>query len=286
MADYWIKLYMEILDDPKMGTLPDRLWRRCIELFLLAGKLTGFRGNGNLPTTQGLAWTLRMPTDELELDMTQLETTGIIERTLTGWNVVNFAKRQARVPDLERKRQQRERERQENKTLPLKETDIKDTEDRSRSIRRDSVVTELSRNVTEDTTPLAPPSQLDSIREGEYPPANPASLCESVYRKVTGQPSIPADNRRNDALRNLETVLESYSWKIDDKMIDEGKQIFAQWCSTISEKTGRGYSRLNTAWLGKWLEQLAPVPEATHGIGQQTDLERAMARIHAAAQEG
>jgi len=128
-------------------------------------------------------------------------------------------------------------------------------------------------------------SLRDNLREGEYPPANPASLCESVYRKVTGQPSIPADNRRNDALRNLETVLESYSWKIDDKMIDEGKQIFAQWCSTISEKTGRGYSRLNTAWLGKWLEQLAPVPEATHGIGQQTDLERAMARIHAAAQE-
>jgi len=27
MADYWIKLYHEIIDDPKMATMPDRLWR-------------------------------------------------------------------------------------------------------------------------------------------------------------------------------------------------------------------------------------------------------------------
>lgn len=38
-AKYWIKLYHEILHDPKMGRLPDNLWRRCIELFLLAGEL-------------------------------------------------------------------------------------------------------------------------------------------------------------------------------------------------------------------------------------------------------
>jgi hypothetical protein len=29
----WIKLYLEILDDPKMGKLPDWCWRRAIELF-------------------------------------------------------------------------------------------------------------------------------------------------------------------------------------------------------------------------------------------------------------
>ena len=31
---YWIKLYHEVLDDPKMALLPDRLWRRTIELFI------------------------------------------------------------------------------------------------------------------------------------------------------------------------------------------------------------------------------------------------------------
>ena len=34
---YWIKLYHEILEDPKMGRLSDRQFRRVIELFLLAG---------------------------------------------------------------------------------------------------------------------------------------------------------------------------------------------------------------------------------------------------------
>lgn len=31
MADYWLKLYIEILDDPKMATLPDRVWREKVE---------------------------------------------------------------------------------------------------------------------------------------------------------------------------------------------------------------------------------------------------------------
>ena len=31
MYKYWIKLYHEILDDPKMGRLSDRTWRRTNE---------------------------------------------------------------------------------------------------------------------------------------------------------------------------------------------------------------------------------------------------------------
>ena len=37
-SKYWIKLYYEILDDPKLGKLTDWLFRRAIELFLLAGE--------------------------------------------------------------------------------------------------------------------------------------------------------------------------------------------------------------------------------------------------------
>jgi len=35
---FWIKLFLEILDDPKMGFLPDWRWQRAVELFLLAGE--------------------------------------------------------------------------------------------------------------------------------------------------------------------------------------------------------------------------------------------------------
>jgi hypothetical protein len=35
---FWIKLNIEILDDLKMGRLANHMWRRAVELFLLAGR--------------------------------------------------------------------------------------------------------------------------------------------------------------------------------------------------------------------------------------------------------
>jgi hypothetical protein len=110
MADYWIKLYIDIIHDSKMGILPDRLWRRVIELFLLAGH---YRRSGELPGTQELAWELRVSTDDLEMDLRQVEMTGIITRTATGWMVNKFAQRQAAVPTAERMRNYREKQHHE-----------------------------------------------------------------------------------------------------------------------------------------------------------------------------
>jgi DnaD/phage-associated family protein len=112
MADYWIKAYIEILDDPKMATMPDRLWRRAMEMFLLAGRYSKEK-SGHLPDTNQLAWALRMTSDELLLDMKQLETARIVKKTKDGWQVINFEKRQAASTAAERKRQQREREQRE-----------------------------------------------------------------------------------------------------------------------------------------------------------------------------
>jgi DnaD/phage-associated family protein len=112
MADYWIKAYIEILDDPKMATMPDRLWRRAMEMFLLAG-IYSKEKSGHLPDTNQLAWALRMTSDELLLDMKQLETARIVKKTKDGWQVINFEKRQAASTAAERKRQQREREQRE-----------------------------------------------------------------------------------------------------------------------------------------------------------------------------
>ena len=63
---FWIKLYIEILDDPKMGRLPNHLWRRAVELFLLAGR----QGNdGALPPVKEMAWTLRLSEDKVLEDL-------------------------------------------------------------------------------------------------------------------------------------------------------------------------------------------------------------------------
>lgn len=108
MADYWLKLYIEILDDPKMATLPDRVWRRIIELFLVAKRLGK---DGRLPDTRQIAWMLRMSPDELEGDMAQIAQTGIAIREVNGWLIPKFAQRQAAVSDAERKAQERIRKR-------------------------------------------------------------------------------------------------------------------------------------------------------------------------------
>lgn len=90
---YWVKLYLEILHDPKMGRLSDRLWRRVIELYLLAGENGG---TGDIPDTDDLAWTLRADRDELETELQELANIDVVRETETGWFVIEFAKHQSR----------------------------------------------------------------------------------------------------------------------------------------------------------------------------------------------
>jgi DNA-binding transcriptional regulator YhcF (GntR family) len=109
-SKYWIKLYHEVLDDPKMGMLPDTAWRRCIELFLMAGEMDA---GGQLPATDKIAWRLRLSPLMLEDDLKHLEAAGIIERTDDGWLVVKFADRQRALTSTERSTLKRERDKKQ-----------------------------------------------------------------------------------------------------------------------------------------------------------------------------
>lgn len=109
-GNYWIKLFIEILDDSKMATLPDRLWRRVVELFLLAGR---YYKDGVLPDTNELSWALRMSMDDLDLDLKQIAQIGIINKTETGWLVVNFARRQSKMTAAEKMRLARKQSQQD-----------------------------------------------------------------------------------------------------------------------------------------------------------------------------
>lgn len=88
----WIKLYIEILDDPKMGRMPDWLFRRAIELFLLAGR----NGNdGVLPPVEDMAWILRLDETKLREALHCLEEVGVVhEAEPDVWVVTHFAERQ------------------------------------------------------------------------------------------------------------------------------------------------------------------------------------------------
>lgn len=96
----WIKLYIEILDDPKMGLLPNHLWRRAIELFLMAGECAQ---GGALGSVTEIAWRLRVAEGGLLQALRSLEEIGIVHCTEENiWVVTKFADRQAAEPVKER----------------------------------------------------------------------------------------------------------------------------------------------------------------------------------------
>ena len=91
MANTWIKLYHEILTDPKMGRMSDKLFRRTIELFLIAGIEDN---DGILPEIQDISWTLRTTDKEIQKVIEELENLNIITNSDQGYVITHFQDRQ------------------------------------------------------------------------------------------------------------------------------------------------------------------------------------------------
>ena len=154
-SKYWIKLYIEILDDPKMGRLTDRLAWRTIQLFLLAGDING---SGKLPSVDDMSWRLRLKPEELETDLADLASSGIVHKDNDHWIVTKFEDRQAPVSDAERMRRYRGRKQKalyygnepsdDTVTIRNVDTDI-DTEsdidtDKEEEVNPDGIYADLS----------------------------------------------------------------------------------------------------------------------------------------------
>jgi hypothetical protein len=68
-ASHWIKLYTEILHDPKVNLMGEHLCWRMVQLFLLAGDKNQ---DGILPPLADMAWILRVDAEQLETDLIEL----------------------------------------------------------------------------------------------------------------------------------------------------------------------------------------------------------------------
>lgn len=95
-----------MLDDAKVGRLSDRLFRRMIQLFLLAGETNRA---GYLPSMSDMAWRLRIDEEILETEMNDLAKVGILTLDKGEWLVTNFALRQAAMSNSERAKRWREK---------------------------------------------------------------------------------------------------------------------------------------------------------------------------------
>ena len=101
MASYvWAKVWIEILYDYKMACLSDHLWRRTIELILLAKELDPVEGY--LPHIDEMAFKLRSSPELLEAELNDLAAVGIVELLQDGLFLPNFKVRPGKISGAER----------------------------------------------------------------------------------------------------------------------------------------------------------------------------------------
>lgn len=196
---YWIKLYMEILDDPKMGRMDDTLWRRTIELFLLAAKTSE---DGALPPVSDISWNLRVSETDILNALEKLQDLGIVFEDESGWMVTHFAERQDADSHAERQMRYKESRR----TSPKPVTKSHPTGDDP-----------MTQPVTNSQTEKSREEKNQSREEGEESRAeSPAATatfsnsadptCERVFQQVTGWISLPV-GERDDAIDALRMIL-------------------------------------------------------------------------------
>lgn len=226
-SQYWIKLYVEIIDDPKMGRLSRSLRYRVIEMLVLAGECNQ---HGYLPPLEDMAWKLRENVETLESDLIELAKSRILDQRNGNWYVVNFEKRQA--PSSNAKRVQEFRKRQRNADVTKSYTSnapesVSETE------------TESEAKIEEEVL-LLPLTPLEASKHPDI------QLFQRVSRTF---PGVNDYRIVIDAVRFLrqnhphETELESYL-----------TPFWLAW-DNLKRTDGKPANKTNPTWLTEWAVQ-------------------------------
>jgi hypothetical protein len=235
---YWVKLYTEIINDPKMATLPDRLWRRIVELFAIAGD---FRQDGRIPETRQLAWILRMNPDDLELDLQQIASIGIIDKTIDGWMVTHFKERQAPASGAQRMERLRENKQKQQYYGNGDETVTK---------RHVEVDTESDKSRVEQIKPAVSSAEISQAKSQYMEQATQAD-AHRMLLTVSKYAALPSDQ-----LRNVETVQAMIIAHGEEKTKEALTRAREKWIHTQG-KNGKNYSPLNiSGWVGWALDNV------------------------------
>jgi hypothetical protein len=110
---YFLKLHYDIIDDWKVGTLPDSLKWRFIQCLCVAGE---YQKKGLLPDINHFAYRIRQEPQSLNSDMMRLAQNELVELVQTSegerWYITNYEKRQKKIPNDQRQRDYRNRQKQ------------------------------------------------------------------------------------------------------------------------------------------------------------------------------
>src|SRR3990172_8013899 len=163
----WVKLYTEMLDDPKIGRLTAALRWRFVELVLLAGECDaeGYLLKGDEPLTiDDIAWRLRGDPDNLKENMDRLQEAGLIENQDGVWLISKFAERQGRSQSEKRKqwREAQQRKRGKDEQEPDEENDQEDEPEKEENDIPDDI-----KSVIDDSSMSHTPRVEESREEVE-----------------------------------------------------------------------------------------------------------------------
>ena len=106
---YWLKLYTDILDDPKYFKLSDAAKLGFYEILLVAKKIEGGDITGKLPSIDDIAFHTRKSVDQWNEILPEFESLGMIEYIEDKPTIKNYKKRQESIPVKERVKQYRKR---------------------------------------------------------------------------------------------------------------------------------------------------------------------------------
>lgn len=114
----WVKIYTEMLDDPKLAKIDDVSKYRFVQLILVAAECDAggaFIVGENEMTIDEIAWRLRMDKKKLSTDIDVLIKSGILQKDGSILEIPKFAERQGPTQKEKRavwkERQQKKRER-------------------------------------------------------------------------------------------------------------------------------------------------------------------------------
>ena len=237
-SSYWLKLYTEILDDPKIGLMPDWLFRRFIELLLVAKE---YNKDGLLQPVPKLAWRIRLGEDQVEDALRALMEVGVVAKTPDGWLIVKFAERQKPVSGGERMRQYRKRNRNEPVT--------KSNHDRvTPSSSSSSSVSENQYESLYDSWNWVPSTPLEADK-------HPALV---LFKTATGL--LPGEG---DWERAIGWIIQAGK-KFHEHPDDLGNRINRAYLQLKGRKRqdGREYDACNVWWL-EYVYNDTPLPKST-----------------------
>lgn len=177
----WVKMYTEMLDDPKIGRLSDAIKWRFVSLVLLAGECDqdGALISGNEPmSVTDIAWRLRVTREQCETEINPLIECGILADDTGLYFIPKFSERQGR-PQSEKRAMWRERQAR-----------LREQKETKESVTRDSPVTnasrvEKSRVEKREKSAAKPPTppQIESYRKAAHRYPNKSLyplICEKV----------------------------------------------------------------------------------------------------------